>query len=329
MPSSKRDYSLGVMFRRELSPEVLPDFARRAEAIGLDELWVVEDCFFASGIAEAAVALGVTSTINVGLGIMPAVARNAAFTAMEIATLARTYPGRFLPGIGHGVDFWMKQVGALPKSQLAALGETTEVVRRLLRGEAVTFNGKHVNLDNVKLEFPPNDVPPIQLGVRGPKSLEMSGRVSDGTLVAELSSPAYVRWAREQIEQGQSEAGRQGEHHRLTAYMLCEIDENASAARSRLRAVAADWLQWGQENYMRPLGIDADIKAILAAGGVEKLAAELPDEWLNQMTIVGSPGEAAASVRALVDAGVDSVVFVTHDAKIDILSRLEPVLALL
>lgn len=326
MPSSKRDYSLGVMFRRELSPEMLPAFARRAEAIGLDELWVVEDCFYASGIAEAAVALGVTSTITVGLGIMPAVARNAAFTAMEIATLSRTYPGRFLPGIGHGVDFWMKQVGAFPKSQLAALGETTEVVRRLLRGEAVSFNGQHVNLDNVKLEFPPHDVPPISLGVRGPKSLTLSGRVSDGTLVAELTSPAYVRWAREQIAAGQAEAGRTGEPHRITAYMLCDLDEDATAARNRLRATAADWLQWGQENYTRPLGIDAEIKALLAAGGVEKLTTELPDEWLNQMTIVGTPAEGAAAVRALVDAGVDSVVIVTPDEKVDILSQIEALL---
>ena len=118
---TSQDFNLGVMLRREHAPEVLPDFARRAEDAGFDELWVVEDCFYSSGIASAAAALACTGSIAVGLGIMPAVARNPVFAAMEIATLARLYPGRFLPGLGHGVAGWMRQIGALPRSQLVAL----------------------------------------------------------------------------------------------------------------------------------------------------------------------------------------------------------------
>ena len=92
----QRDYNLGIMFRREHAPEALPEFARRADEAGFDELWVVEDCFYGSGIASAAVALACTETISVGVGIMPAVARNPVFTAMEVATLARLFPGRFM-----------------------------------------------------------------------------------------------------------------------------------------------------------------------------------------------------------------------------------------
>ena len=110
-----KNCNLGMMFRREHAPEALPDFARRAEKAGFDELWVVEDCLYASGIASAATALACTDSMKVGLGIMPAVVRNPAFAAMEIATLARLYPGRFLPGFGHGLAEWMRQVGAFPK----------------------------------------------------------------------------------------------------------------------------------------------------------------------------------------------------------------------
>ena len=99
---TKSDFNLGVMFRREHTPENLPNFARQAEEAGFDELWVVEDCFYGSGIASAATALASTGFISVGLGIMPAVVRNPVFTAMEIATLARLYPGRF--GQGHSAE---------------------------------------------------------------------------------------------------------------------------------------------------------------------------------------------------------------------------------
>ena len=61
-----KHYSLGVMFRREHAPEYLPGFARRAEEVGFDELWVVEDCFYASGIASAGAALACTESITVG-----------------------------------------------------------------------------------------------------------------------------------------------------------------------------------------------------------------------------------------------------------------------
>jgi 5,10-methylenetetrahydromethanopterin reductase len=133
--------SVGVMFRREQAPENLVAYARRVEAAGLDELWVVEDCFYIGGVAQAATALAATNRISVGLGIAPAVARNASFLAMEFATLARMHPGRFHGGIGHGVAEWMEQIGARPASWLAALEETTTAVRSLLAGDEVNVSG--------------------------------------------------------------------------------------------------------------------------------------------------------------------------------------------
>ncbi|MBL8133476.1 MAG: LLM class flavin-dependent oxidoreductase [Anaerolineae bacterium] len=304
--------ALGVMFRRENPPEALPTYARQVEAMGLDELWVVEDCFYAGGLTSAAVALAVTDRVRVGLGIMPGVARSPAFSAMEIAALARMYPGRFLPGMGHGMADWMKQIGVFPKSQLAALSETAEVVRRLLAGETVTFHGQHVHHDRVKLEFPPTEAPPLTLGVRGPRSLAMSGRSADGTILAELSSPAYVRWARERIQAGQAEAGRAGAPHRLTVYMLYAVDDDAAAARRRLRPLIASWLSYGQVDYLRPLGIEEEANDLLARGGREALEAGMPDAWIDQMAVVGTPDDCAAAVQRLVDAGADSVGFVTE-----------------
>ena len=176
---SEQEPNLGIMFRREHPPEHLHQFARRAEAAGFDELWLVEDCFYAGGIALAATALACTESIKVGLGIMPAVARNPVFTAMEIATLARLFPGRFLPGVGHGVAGWMRQIGAFPQSQMRALEEVTVSVGRLLAGEEVTVNGSEVHLDEAALVHPPEQVLPLSLGVRGPKStcsLRANGR---------------------------------------------------------------------------------------------------------------------------------------------------------
>ena len=126
--------TFGVMFRRERPPEELQPFARFVQTAGLDELWIVEDCFWAAGLSAVTAALAATETLTVGLGIAPAVARNPAITAMEMAGIARMFPGRFVAGLGHGVADWMRQIGALPASQLAALDESIDAIRRLLKG---------------------------------------------------------------------------------------------------------------------------------------------------------------------------------------------------
>lgn len=77
---------------------------------------------------------------------------------MDFASLMRAYPGRFLPGIGHGRPGWLPQVGQLPSSLMACLSEVTEVTQRLLEGETVTFHGRHVKVDEVAILHPPGVV---------------------------------------------------------------------------------------------------------------------------------------------------------------------------
>lgn len=318
-----RTFQIGVMLRREHPPEDVAQYVRRAEKLGFDEIWLVEDCFYASGIAPAAVGLAGSERIRVGLGIMPAVARNPAFTAMEIATLARMYPGRFLPGIGHGVTEWMKQIGAFPASQLAALEETAVIVRALLRGEKVDFDGKHAQLNDVQLEFPPDALPPVSLGVRGPKSLRLSGRAADGTILSEPSAAAYIEWARGQIAAGQREAGREGESHRVTVYCHCLMSDDVAAARAQLRPVLA-WtmVHGGIRAQLAPLGILDELDALIAAGGEEHLAREMPDEWVDQLVIVGTAEQCREAIIKRAEAGADSLVLVPMQEDAHTLERL-------
>jgi 5,10-methylenetetrahydromethanopterin reductase len=187
--------TLGFLIDRDVPPEHVPDVAAAAEQEGFDEVWIVEDCFWAGGIASAATALAATSRVQVGYGIAPAPVRNPAILAMELAALARLNPGRLTVGIGHGVQEWMEQIGERVSSPLSLIEEVTTAVRRLLHGERVTVTGRHVNMDDVELVFPPDPPPPVLLGVRGPKSLALSGRIADGTILAEETTPKMLREA--------------------------------------------------------------------------------------------------------------------------------------
>ena len=71
-----------------------------------------EDRFAEGGLTTATAALAWSSSLRIGLGLMPVPLRNPALAGMEVATLARLFPGRFVPAVGHGVLPWMEQVGA-------------------------------------------------------------------------------------------------------------------------------------------------------------------------------------------------------------------------
>jgi len=290
--------SVGVRINREQHPSKLVDLARQAEDAGLDEVWLVEDCFWAAGIATVATALAVTSTIKVGIGVLPAVARNPAIAAMELAALAELHPGRLIGGLGHGVASWMRQIGAYPESPLAALDETLVAVRRLLAGDRVSVRGRHVTLDEVELVFPPSSVPPVLAGVRRPKSLAVAGSSADGTILAEPSPPEFVRTALAGIA-----AGKPAEHAVVTYNWLALGD------RDRVRLTVAESLTPGARVQVEDLPFAAELLALVdSASTVDELAAGLRPEWLDRLAVCGDLDQCVASVRALHAAGSGSVV---------------------
>ena len=81
---------IGMCFDRSFPAIEVGDYARRLEAAGVEQLWLIEDCFFTAGVSLAATALAVTEAMTVGIGIMPAVARNPAITALRHELRTRT-----------------------------------------------------------------------------------------------------------------------------------------------------------------------------------------------------------------------------------------------
>ena len=174
---------LGVIFPPDRPPEELREVALAADEAGLDQLWLWEDCFYESGVATAAAVLAWTTRVQVGIGLLPVPLRNVALTAMELTTLARLFPGRVVPGVGHGVLDWMDQVGARAASPMTLLREYTASLRDLLHGQTVTRDGSYVHLRDVALDWPPVEVPPVLVGAVGPKTLRLAGELGDGVIL--------------------------------------------------------------------------------------------------------------------------------------------------
>src|SRR5947208_7235065 len=187
--------TLAAIFPPMQPPEQIRPVAAAAESAGLAQLWVWEDCFKESGIATATAMLATTTQVGIAIGLLPVPLRNVALTAMEIATLARLFPGRLTAGIGHGVQDWMAQVGAKAESPMTLLREYTTALSALLHGETVTAHGRYVHLDGVALDWPPGVVPPLLVGGIRPRTVSLAGELADGVIIPGGVPPEEVRAA--------------------------------------------------------------------------------------------------------------------------------------
>jgi 5,10-methylenetetrahydromethanopterin reductase len=292
----------GVVFPPRTDPATLPRFARRAEALGFDSLWVIEDCFITGGLTMAATALAVTERLRVGVGLMPVPLRNPALAAMEIGALGRMHPGRFVAVFGHGVPAWMEQVGALPRKRMTALRETTAAVRALLAGETVTVHGDHVHLDAVALDPAPQTPPLVLIGSTGPRGLALAGEVADGFLLPEGATPGFLADAVGHVRAGRARARASASTDRpplAVAYTWLAVEDDPARALQQLRPAVDAWLN----GIMSP--------AMYVAAGLGDLRLEpgpVPAKLAAEVAIAGPPAACADAVARRHAVGVDEVV---------------------
>lgn len=245
--------TVGAVFLPQLPPERLLPVARAADQAGLAQLWLWEDCFRESGVAAAAAALAVTERLEVGVGLLPVPLRNVALTAMEAATLHRMFPGRVHLAVGHGVQDWMRQVGAAVDSPLTLLREHLLALRALLAGQEVTTQGRYVQLDAVRLDWPPLQPVAVLAGAVGPRTLRLSGEAADGVVLTGGSTTDDVRRARVLVDEGATD---RTDRVVITVYLLTASGPDAPERLSR-----------SQEAW----GIEASPETGVA-GGVDEVA---------------------------------------------------------
>ncbi|HEY0001020.1 MAG TPA: LLM class flavin-dependent oxidoreductase [Actinoplanes sp.] len=259
--------TLGAISLPQNPPEALRGIARAADEAGLEELWLWEDCFLGGGVSAAAAALAWTTRLKVGVGIMPVPFRNVALCAMEIAALTRMFGDRVLPGIGHGVQEWMGQVGARPASPLTLLREYATTLRSLLHGESVSVQGKYVRLDAVRLDWPPTPPPALYVAAGGPKTLALAGAIGDGTVLSGGTSPDAVAEASKRIAAAVP--------HEIVVFVLAVTGPDAA---DRLATAAVNY----QQDYSGLAGtateIAAGVREFAAAGATKVILQPPPDE---------------------------------------------------
>ncbi|MEV4580325.1 LLM class flavin-dependent oxidoreductase [Nonomuraea jabiensis] len=292
---------IGIVFGSLTPPEELTEGAALAERLGFGELWFSEDCFFTGGVSGLTQLLAATRSLPAGLGLASVMTRHPAVLAMELAGLARMYPGRTRAAVGLGNTHWLRQMGLMPERPLTAVVETVEVLRELLGGATVDRRAGTHRLADVRLEFPPRQPPELWVGAVNRRALRAAATVADGMLLSVLAGPTYVSWAREQV----TAAGRPTPP--ITAFVLASVDDDERAARDAVREAVGFFLKAEAHTALvEQSRHGAEIRDRLAKLGKDEPFV-VEDAWIDEFAVAGRPGHVRERLQELLTAGARSL----------------------
>jgi alkanesulfonate monooxygenase SsuD/methylene tetrahydromethanopterin reductase-like flavin-dependent oxidoreductase (luciferase family) len=251
-----------------------------------------------------------TERVRLGTGVMPIHSRTPVATAQSFATLDEFSGGRAVIGLGVShrptVEGWY---GTSIDKPLREMREYVGIVRAILCGEDPP-QGERFRSGFHFMGYEPRPDIPIYVAGLSPGMLRLAGEIADGAMLW-LCNPAYIRdEVVPAVTEGRERAGRQLEGFDLVAAVPAAVTGEPEEARSRLRQELVPYFSLPFYRAMlERSGYADDVSGFdegMASGGPEAATAAISDRFLDNLAAIGSPEQAAESVRRYRDAGATS-----------------------
>lgn len=291
------------------SPELVEsiEYADEAERLGYDEAWLAEvggpDAFTLAG------ALAARTGLRIGTAVVPIYNRTPMVLAMTAASLSRLSGGRFVLGIGTSSENIVERWNGVPfERPYTRMRETLEVVKRLLAGEKVTYEGETLRLTGYQMSVQPRGEPKVYIGALNRRMLRLAGEMADGVIINMLG-PEHVPQVLTEVREGARAAGRDPTEIECVARIHMVFDQPFETAAAIVRGAFGAYAATSVYNkFFSWIGFASEAEAVAKAWEArdrEALAAAVTDEMVNAMAVSGTADECRARVDAYLNAGVD------------------------
>jgi 5,10-methylenetetrahydromethanopterin reductase len=328
-------FRIGVM---QLTMEPLEEILEHARALdehGFDTIWLAEaypwwrkhSMEARSSTALSPLIAKETKNLTVGWGIISPYARHPIQVAMEArVTQEATGGDRFRLGFGASKIF-MKEIGqgenGKPARPLTAVKESVQIVRAVLEGNELDFTGKEFTAKVPALKDDadtPRESVPLYVAGTGPKMQVMAGELADGLLTPSITTPAFVRYSRENLAKGAEKAGRNADDIDLGCTIVASIDADRAKGREGAREIAGMYLANKVQNIQGSADTLLDLAELtqdeivpiaeaMESGGRLAAAAAVTDEILDKTKpIAGTPEDCIAAMEEYREAGCTHVM---------------------
>ena len=252
-----------------------------------------------------------TNSLQLATGVTHTVTRHPAVLANSWATLQELSEGRAICGIGVG-ESAVHNLGMKPE-RLAAFEQKVTVMRALLNGETIEYEGKEI-------QMPWSTQPvPIIMASSGPRSLQMAGRIADGVLFQVGSDPRLAQYALDNIRKGAEQAGRKLEDLKLYMRIATAVDADREKARREIKgyvSVAAGTVfstvprEYFDDDLYEDLARMKEAYDYADHARNESAHSDLlTDRIFDAISVACAPAEAIERFRALAGMGIDGFVW--------------------
>lgn len=326
-------FNIGVL---QLSMEPVREtvaMAKACEDAEFDTFWIAEaypwwrkHSFEArSSTAALAVIASQTKRIELGWGIISPYTRHPVQIAMEARVMQDLAGDRFLLGLGASKIF-MKEIGEGEGEKVGpatVMRESIEVIKGVLQGDAFEYQGKVFAASVPPLKHDahaPRGIPPIYVAGTGPVMQKMAGSISAGLLTASITTPAFVRYSRKNMEEGARKAGRDPSTLALGAVIVGSIGRDSVRGKEGAREQAAMYLANKVQNIRGSADVLLECAGLtfeelrpvadaMEKGGRKAAAKAVTDEILRKVCpIAGTPKECIQEIEEYRDAGCTHIM---------------------
>ena len=305
-----------------------------AERLGFDSIWSAE-AYGSDAVSWLAWVASRTTNLEFGTAIMQIPARTPAATAMTAITLDHLSGGRFRLGLGmSGPQVSEGWHGSPYGKPLARTREYVEIVRAILRRD------KPVEFDGEYYTIPASDGPgttglgkplktivhplrpdlPIYLAAIGPKNVALAGEIADGWLPT-FFSPARMGMYREWLDEGLGRSGRSIDTFDIAPMVPVFVGDDVQQTRDLVKPFLALYIGGmgarGRNFYnslAQRYGYEdaaATIQDLYLDGRKGEAAAAVPDDLVDEVSLVGPPERIAERLSIWRDAGVSTLIATT------------------
>jgi len=297
----------------------LIEHAKLAEATGYAAAWLADERFFREVYTCLGQFAAHTSRVLLGPCVAGPYARHPALTAMAIATLDEISGGRAILGFGAGISGFA-ELGIERRKPARAIRESIQLIRALLRGETVDFDGEVIVFNDGRLSFPPRRPSlPIYVASNAPLGQHVSAELGDGAIMEACASVPEVSAFRAAISAGALKAGRDPQAVRVIARLNTCIASDGRVARDAVRPAVARYLGAGRlrsrtaaaQGLALPAEAVAGVAGAPYAAGVTPYLRLLPlttDRHIDAFALAGTVDEVAGHAIALCAAGANAII---------------------
>jgi len=321
--------NVGILFKSYEALSEIQNYARQTEESGFaGGFWIAEayhwfrqyglearGCFTALAAATMA-----TKEIPIGLGITSPYMRHPTIQASECVGIDELSGGRFNMGIGVGkvgieyLEYDIEEMKPVPVHQ-----ESIDIMRKVFSGDQYSYKGKHYEstmpaydraADGLRTDIP------IYVGATGPFMQKLAGRSSDGMLLAGLTSPAFVKYAIDNMKSGAEKVGRQlPEDFPVGGVILAACSKDGKKAKEATRSYTGTYIvnklrNIKNDTILAGSGLPSEawdpFREAIANGTQDNVAHLVTDEMQRKFTVIsGTPDECAEITQELIDAGLN------------------------